>query len=62
MDTVDRRRELFDRLVELVLAYEADLDGEWGCGHTISQITAGECPDRTPLTIEALRLIAELRS
>jgi hypothetical protein len=41
-----------------VFAYEAKIDGEWGCCHTAEQIAAGKCPEIRPDEIPALRLLA----
>lgn len=50
------------RLIDEILAYEAKIDGEWGCGHMADQIAAGLCPDSKPEEIPALRLLAEIFS
>ncbi|MFJ4828416.1 DUF6221 family protein [Streptomyces sp. NPDC088747] len=46
------------RLVDTVFAYEAKIDGEWGCGHSPDAIEAGMCPETDPDAIEALKLLA----
>ncbi|WP_030777311.1 DUF6221 family protein [Streptomyces sp. NRRL S-920] len=46
------------RLVDMILAYEAKIDGEWGCLHGAKEIEEGRCPETNPDEIEALRLLA----
>lgn len=46
------------RLVDTIFAYEAKIDGEWGCTHSPDAIEAGLCPETDPDGIEALRLLA----
>lgn len=46
------------RMVDEVLAYEAKIDGEWGCCHGADEIAAGQCPEIQPTSITALRLLA----
>lgn len=51
---IDAKRQLLPE----VFAYEAKIDGEWGCCHDADEIAAGECPERQPKDITALRLLA----
>lgn len=51
---VDAKR----RLIRVVCAYEAKIDGEWGCGCSADAIEAGRCPETDVDDIEALRLLA----
>ncbi|WP_329336138.1 DUF6221 family protein [Streptomyces sp. NBC_01352] len=46
------------RLLGKVFAYEAKIDGEWGCCHDADEIAAGQCPEIQPKDITALRLLA----
>lgn len=46
------------RLIAEILAYEARIDGEWGCCHSAEQIARNECPPTPVDEIPALRLLA----
>lgn len=46
------------KILDEVFRYEERIDGEWGCCHSAEQIAAGECPERGPDNIPALRLLA----
>lgn len=46
------------QLVDVILGYEAKIDGEWGCCHTAEEIRSGRCPERPVDGIKGLRLIA----
>jgi hypothetical protein len=47
------------RILDVILAYEAKIDGEWGCCHSADAIGAGRCPEIDPNEIHALRLLAQ---
>jgi len=53
-----REVEAKRQIVDIILQYEAKVDGEWGCCHSAEQIAAGLCPDSVPGEIEGLRLLA----
>jgi hypothetical protein len=46
------------RILDIALAYEATIDGEWGCCHSADQIAAGRCPETNPDEISAIRVLA----
>ncbi|WP_020135033.1 DUF6221 family protein [Streptomyces sp. 351MFTsu5.1] len=46
------------QLISQIFAYEAKIDGEWGCCHSAGQIEAGMCEGTRPDDIPALRLLA----
>lgn len=53
------RRCAADReLLDLIFAYEAKTDGEWGCCHSAEEIRAGACPETTVASIPAVRALA----
>lgn len=47
-----------ERLIDVILGYEENIDGEWGCGHSAEQIAAGDCPRYDGLPIPGLWLLA----
>lgn len=51
---VEAKRDLID----LVLGYEAGIDGEFGCCHKADAIAEGECPENLVDDIEGLRMLA----
>lgn len=53
---IDAKRQLLDKL----FAYEAKIDGEWGCCHSAEEIRAGMCEETNPSDITALRLLASV--
>ncbi|WP_150187552.1 DUF6221 family protein [Streptomyces venezuelae] len=55
-----KRIEAERRLLDEIFAYEAKIDGEWGCGCDAERIAAGLCPDVGEDGIRALRLKVEV--
>ena len=49
-------------IVATVSAYEAKIDGEWGCCHSATGIAGGYCPEIRPDDIRALRELAAVWS
>jgi hypothetical protein len=46
-------------MLDVILAYEAKIDGEWGCCHSADAIGAGRCPEIDPNEIHAIRVLAQ---
>lgn len=46
------------QLINLILRYEAKIDGEWGCCHDAEEIAVGRCPCTDPDGIAALRALS----
>ncbi|OII61180.1 hypothetical protein BJP40_06540 [Streptomyces sp. CC53] len=52
------RRHLPGEIVDEIFAYEAKIDGEWGCCCSRGQIERGGCPNTDVDQIQILRLLA----
>jgi hypothetical protein len=57
-----REVEVKRKIITQTFAYEATLDGEWGCCHEDGEIVAGVCPEIKPDKIAMLRLLAAVYS
>lgn len=49
-------------IIATVFAYEAKIDGEWGCCHSAAGIAAGYCPEIEVDDVPALRELAAIWS
>ena len=60
-ELIRKLREVADpldqELLDVVLGYEATIDGEWGCCHSAEAIEAGRCEE--PDKIQAVQIIAK---
>jgi hypothetical protein len=59
-DRAIRQAETFLELIDIILTYEAKIDGEWGCCHNAERIGRGECPDTKPEEIDGLVALAKV--